>query len=154
MEPKIEKKAAFKIIGIQFRGNNDNNACPKLWDKFLPRIIEVKPFMVEPATAFGVCSNYDMKENILDYTVGLEVKDFSTIPDDMVSMEIPEQEYAIFECTLPTLMTALEKIQKKWLPKSNYMRAAGPEFELYDSDFDPENPESKLYLYIPIISKK
>lgn len=153
MEPKIVRKSSFQIIGMQFRGNNDNNACPKLWDKFAKRIADVKPFTTSPITAFGVCSNCDMENNIFDYTVGLEVKDSSRVPADMVSLEIPAQEYAVFECTLPTLMVVLDEIDKKWLPKSDYLRTAGPEFELYDADFDPEIPESKMYLYIPVVKK-
>ncbi len=153
MEPKIIRKSAFQIIGMQFRGNNDNNACPKLWDKFAPRMTEVKPFTTEPITAFGVCSNCDIENNIFDYTVGLEVADTKSVPADMISMEIPAQEYAVFESTLPTLMSTLDEIHKKWLPTSDYLPTAGPEFELYDRDFNPEIPESKLYLYIPIIKK-
>ena len=153
METTIVRKSSFKIIGIQFRGNNDNNACPKLWDKFAKRIADVKPLALDPITAFGVCSNCDIENNIFDYTVGLEVKDLSSIPTDMISMEIPAQEYAVIESTLPTLIVTLDTINNKWLPNSNYLRTSGPEFELYDAAFNPEVPESKLLLYIPIIKK-
>ena len=153
MEPIVKSKPAFTIIGLQFRGTNENNACPKLWDKFLPRMADLQPLLVEPVTAFGVCSDFDMKVNIFTYTVGLEVKDSNTIPNEMVSMEIPEQEYAIFETTLPSIMQTFEMIYKNWLPKSEYIRAGGPEFELYDTDFNPEIADSKMYIYVPVLKK-
>ncbi len=118
MEPKIIKKDTFQIIGIQFRGNNDNNACPKLWDKFIPRMGEVMPFVTQPVTSYGVCSDFDMEENIFTYTVGFQVKDLSTIPPNMISLKIPEQKYAVFTCSLPTIIKTIEHIYKKWIPSS------------------------------------
>jgi AraC family transcriptional regulator len=51
---------------------------------------------------------------------------------------------------LPTLMETYRKIYQTWLPKSDYQRADGPEFEFYDENFDGSNPDSTMYLYIPI----
>ncbi len=153
MEPTITIKSAFKLIGIQFRGTNENNACPKLWDKFLPRMAELQQQIAKPVTAFGVCSDLDIESNVFTYTVGLEVDNVSSIPSEMVSMEIPAHEYAIFECTLPTIMETIDNIYKNWLPTSGYLRAIGPEFELYDEEFNPEIADSKMYIYIPVINK-
>ena len=151
MEPKITTKPAFQIIGLQFRGNNDNNECPKLWDSFIQRFEEVKPLATNPITAFGVCADFDMQKNIFTYSAGLQVDNTDTIPEDMVSVSIPEQEYAVFECTLPSIMNTIDKIYKEWLPESKFKRADGPEFELYPPDFDPDKPESPIFIYIPII---
>ncbi len=153
MEPTISIKAAFQIIGIQFRGTNENNACPKLWDRFLPRMGELQGNLAKPVTAFGVCSDLDSDNNVFTYTVGLEVENSAIIPVDMVSMEIPAQEYAIFECSLPKIIETIDNIYKNWLPKSDFLRAIGPEFELYDEEFNPEIADSKMYIYIPVIKK-
>lgn len=153
MEPKFETKSAFDIIGLQIRGANNNGECPQLWNDFIKVVHEVKPLASTPIKAYGVCSDFDMQNNIFTYTVGLEVQDLSIIPLNMITLHIPKNEYAVFECTLPTLMQTLHDIHKNWLPNSPYMQGNNPEFEYYDTDFDPENPESKMYLYIPIIKK-
>ena len=41
---------------------------------------------------------------------------------------------------------------QQWLPQSGYKRAIGPEFELYDEKFNPQDPASMLYRYVPIVS--
>ena len=41
---------------------------------------------------------------------------------------------------------------QQWLPTSGYQRAAGPEFELYDEKFNPQDPTATLYLCVPIVS--
>ena len=41
-------------------------------------------------------------------------------------------------------------IYETWLMQSDYQRAPGPEFELYDENFDPEDPSSEMYFYVPV----
>ena len=38
-----------------------------------------------------------------------------------------------------------------WLPASGYQRAPTYEFELYDEEFDNQDPGSKFEYYIPIV---
>jgi len=68
----------------------------------------------------------------------------------MVSWDTPAQTYAVFSCTLPTLGSTLDHIHETWLPTSGYRHVKGPALELYDEDFDPENPDSLMCLFIPI----
>ena len=68
----------------------------------------------------------------------------------MVSKTIPAGEYAVFECTLPTIMETYDYITETWISKSGYKRGSGPDFERYDSDFNPEDPDSKMYIYFPV----
>lgn len=153
MDLIIKPKSSFKIIGLQLVGNSDNKEFPKLWERLTARAEEVKPLAKKPIVAYGVCSNFNMETNIFDYTAGLEVEDNSPIPEGMVELEIPIQDYAVFPCTLPTLMETIQKIYNDWLPNSEYKRANGPEFELYEADFDPNTENSTLYLYIPVEKK-
>jgi len=153
MEAHITTKPAFRVVGLKHRGNNDNNELPQLWDRFAERVAEVKPSAVEPITAYGICTNLDKQNNIFDYIAGLEVHRADRIPPGMVLFEIPEQEYAVFECTLPTIIVTIDLIYHTWLPGADYERTDGPEFELYDADFDPTVPESTLQICIPIREK-
>lgn len=150
MTPTFTSKKSFRIIGLQFRGNNNNNECPKLWESFSKRSDELIPKALKPVNAYGVCSDFEMEQKIFTYTAGLEVSNDATIPEGMVGLQIPEHEYAVFECTLPVLEKTIDYIYKTWLPKSEYKHSASLEIEYYDKDFDPQKPESIMYLYIPI----
>lgn len=149
MEPKIETRPAFTVVGIKYRGNNENNEIPQLWGTFGPRMDEV-PLKAESHVAYGVMGNLDESTGEFDYVAGFEVESVANIPEGMVSWALPEQTYAIFRCTLPIIREAFEYIFQTWLPASGYQHADGPEFELYDEEFNPEDPDSKLCIYIPI----
>lgn len=148
MEPEIKSKPAFTAVGMKYRGKNENNEVPQLWGEFGPRMNEIK-HIVGPA--YGVMDNYDEKSGEFDYVAGFEVDSTADIPAGMVSVDVPEQTYAVFTCTLPTLLEAFKYAYKTWLPQSGYNRADGPEFELYDENFNPEDETSKMYIYIPVV---
>jgi len=149
VEPKIVGKPAFTVAGIKYRGKNEQNEIPRLWESFVARMQEIRN-AVNPAVCYGVCDNMDGETGEFDYLAAVEVTDDADLPDGMVAWAIPAQTYAVFTCTLPTIAKAYEHIYQTWLPASKYKRACGPEFELYDADFDHQQPESKLHLYVPV----
>ena len=58
---------------------------------------------------------------------------------------------AIHDSTLPTIGKTYEYIHGTWFATSGYRHTGGPEFELYrDGEFDPEDPESLMHIYIPV----
>ena len=148
-EPKITNKPRFTVIGMKYRGKNEHNEIPQLWDQFMTREGEIKQ-KIDSNACYGVEDNIDETSGEFDYVAAFEVPSDADAPEGMVKWEVPEQNYAVFTCTLPTIREAYETAYKSWLPKSNYQRAAGPEFELYDQDFDHRDPGSPMYLYIPI----
>ena len=64
---------------------------------------------------------------------------------------MPAQQYAIFPTTLKTIHETYAYVFQEWLPGSGYQRAAGPDFEYYDEEFDASAAEPKLDIYIPIV---
>lgn len=66
------------------------------------------------------------------------------------------QTYAVFTHRVgnPVLSQDLPRvfnyIYGRWLPDSGYMAGEGPEFEYYDSRFDPSTNSGEIDLYIPI----
>jgi AraC family transcriptional regulator len=149
MEPRIVSRPAFTVVGMRYRGKPDQGEIPKLWSEFGPREGEVEP-KSDPPRCYGVMDNYDEATGEFDYVASFEVESIVNIPDGMVSWDVPEQTYAVFSCTLPTIAQVFEYVHGKWLPGSGYRHAAGPYFELCNEEFDPENPESEMYIYIPI----
>jgi AraC family transcriptional regulator len=148
-EPKITSKPAFSVVGMKYRGKNEQNEVPQLWDQFMTREGEIKE-KLDPNVCYGVMDNFDENSGEFDYVAAFEVEGEVEIPEGMVKWEVPEQTYAVFTCTLPTIREAYQYAYKSWLPGSGYQRAADPEFELYGQDFDHRDPNSPMYLYIPV----
>jgi AraC family transcriptional regulator len=148
MEPKIVHKAGFTAVGMEYQGKNENNEIAKMWQEFVPRTKEIKHANFTWGT-YGICRDLPEGEG-LNYLAGVEVDKAKDVPEGMVVWTVPEQTYAVFTCTLPTLHEAYRHAFETWLPQSEYKRGDGPDFELYTEEFDPEVEDSKMYIYVPI----
>lgn len=148
MEHQIVSKPAFTVVGMKYRGKNEHNEITQLWGQFVPRIREIRNRNPDPAT-YGVMYDYDEETGEFDYVAALHVNSASDLPEAMVSVEIPAARYAVFACTLPTLSPTYRQIHP-WLAQSEYEHAGTPEYEYYGEDFDPEDPNSPMSVYIPV----
>lgn len=72
----------------------------------------------------------------------------------MERWEVPAATYAVFRCTLNTLRQTFDYAYQEWLPNSPYERAPSPEFEYYGADYDPQNDDSPMSVFIPITPRK
>jgi predicted transcriptional regulator YdeE len=102
---------------------------------------------VTPPLAYGVMDHYDPQTGEFDYLAGFGVERVAQLPEGMISRTVPTQTYAVFPCTLPTIMQGIAAAHA-WLKESGTQRAAGPEFEFYDEHFMGD--DSTMYIYIPI----
>jgi AraC family transcriptional regulator len=150
MEPQFATRPAFTVVGLKYRGKNEEGEIPRLWGKLMERFDEIKGG-VKASNSYGVTGNFDQERGVFDYLAGFEIRSGSESPEGMETWRLPEQTYAIFPTTLPSLMETFDKITNVWLPESGYRRAEGPEFEFYDESFDPQDENSRLYLYIPVV---
>lgn len=149
MTPTIVEKPAFIVVGLKHNGAPGNEEIPKMWEQFAPRMDAI-PHRIHPTECFGVCANFDHAANTFDYLAAVAVDRTTDVPADMEPFEIPAQTYAVFPCTLPTLMQTIDYIYQEWLPGADYERTEGPEFELYGPDFRPGDGEFGMSLYIPV----
>jgi predicted transcriptional regulator YdeE/DNA-binding transcriptional MerR regulator len=148
VEPKIVHREAFTVVGMEYRGKNEHNEIKDMWDVFAPRMGEIKHPNWQWGS-YGVCRDMP-EEGGLHYLAGVEVEQVEEVPDGMTVWTVPEQTYAVFPCTLPTLHDAYRYAFEEWMPQSGYQRADGPDFELYTEEFEPDDPASTLYIYVPI----
>ncbi|THB73443.1 MAG: AraC family transcriptional regulator [Desulfobacteraceae bacterium] len=158
MEPEIKTKDTFKVIGLRYFGNNENNEIPQLWQEFMLRWDEV-PNLANPRHSYGVCT---VPENsgetqeagmAFEYVAGREVQTFEKIPDGMVAREVPGGKFAVFTHYGPlnNLKQTIEYIYGEWTRKGEYTIRGNVDFEFYNEKFDPAgSPASELFLYIPI----
>ena len=151
MEPKIESKNAFTVVGMKYRGKPEKDEIPALWRQFVPRIGEIKNLTGSHASfgGFGVMDNYDESTGQFDYVSAVEVTTAEDIPEGMMSWEIPAHKYAVLEFNFSEIHQAFKKIYA-WLPESGNKRAVGPEFEYYPPGFESSEPDSPMFIYIPI----
>ena len=150
MEPEFISRPAFTVIGIKYRGRNDNNEIPALWEAFFPDKATLIEHKVDPRVSYGVEDNMDMTTGEFDYMAGYEVPAGWPTPAGLERWEIPAQTYAVFNTTLPVIRQIFDYVYSEWLPQSGYRRVPGPEFELYDQDFDPGRGKLTMYLYVPV----
>ncbi len=142
----IEKKPSFEAVGLKYRGKNEKNEVPELWESFVPRVGEVKN-RADMAVSYGVMDNLDSETGEFDYIACVEVTSSEELPQGMVSTKVPDQTYAVFKAALPTIKEAFGQICREWLPESGHERSPGPEFELYGKEF---GVDQTIYIYIPI----
>jgi predicted transcriptional regulator YdeE/DNA-binding transcriptional MerR regulator len=148
MQPKIVHKPEFTAVGMEYRGKNENQEIKQMWQEFVPRIKEIKHANFTWGT-YGICRDMPAEEG-LKYLAGVEVDKVEDVPAGMAVWTVPEQTYAVFACTLPTLHEAYRHAFETWLPQSEYQRGDGPDFELYTDEFDDKVEDSKMYIYVPV----
>lgn len=147
MECVVKEWPAFTVVGLLYSGRNNAGQIPALWEKLDARIHEIPH---RPGAAFGVIDNFDMEQGSFDYVAGFEAAPDADLPDDVVLKDVPAQRYAVFDTTLADLRDTIDQIYGGWFPTSGFQRGPGPEFELYDAEFDPAEPGSVMQLFIPI----
>lgn len=150
MEPKFVTRSAFTLVGMTMRVKPQGKVPGQLWDEFGPRMSEIQHTILT-GVAYGVSDNMEMATGQFDYSAGLEVDSTADMPAGMVALDVPAQTYAVFSCTIPTIRETYQDIYGIWLPTSGYVRAPGPELELYSEAFNSRDPASVFDVYIPVL---
>lgn len=149
MDIKLEKKPAFTVVGMKYRGKNENKEIPQLWSQFLPRVSEIQN-ITDHDLCFGVEDNYDEVADEFDYLACIPVSHVETLPAGMERWDIPANTYAIFPTNLQKITDTYHYIYESGLADAKLERGTGPEFEYYDETFDAKDPNSTFYLYVPV----
>ncbi len=106
---------------------------------------------------YGIClfPSDDMDGETLSYLAAAEVGRISEIPEGMISLEMEEQEYAAFETQgdPETCHTTSDYIYGIWLPQSEYQRARGHDYEVFDRHYRLKDPSSRSLYFIPVQRK-
>jgi AraC family transcriptional regulator len=149
MEPEFVQRPAFTLVGIKYRGKNEQGEIPQLWNAFMDSMKDI-PRIVNPQVCYGAQNNFNEATGEFDYLAAYEVPEDSQPPAGMETWPVTAGHYAVFRTTLPDIMQTYEYIYGTWMPQSGYQRASGVEFELYDDTFNSQDPTSTLSLYVPL----
>lgn len=155
MNYRIEKKEAFRIVGI---------SCPL--EKELEKNFETVPALWGKAAAEGVIEklasmmNTDMKGVLGVSACGdnqnwkyyISVASTADIGGDLEEYTVPEADWAVFEGRGTNLsIQELEKrIVTEWLPGSGYEYGSAPDIEVY---LNPDPQDAVYEVWIPVIKK-
>lgn len=153
MEYRIEKKEAFRIVGVSAPLKKDleeNFACvPQLWgraaaDGTIPRLAALMDG--EPKGLLGVCDGLDSARYYI------AVASNAPAGEGLEAYTVPAFTWAVFpgEGDSAAAVQALERrVVTEWLPTSGYEYAEGPDVEVY------LNPEcTKFEVWIPVVKAK
>ena len=161
MDYRIEKKEAFRIVGVstplEKEIEKNFESVPKFWNKmaFNGTVEKLCSLMNgDPKGVMGV-SVHDGECDRWQYYIAVA----STLPVDMLSASVEVEEYIVPEATWAIFSgegaaSSIQELEKQiitdWLPSSGYEYANAPDVEVY---FDPNPEHTKYEAWIPVVSK-
>lgn len=169
MNPVIVEKPAFKVAGYGIRTNITGAAYTKdiasFWSNYDGENLESKMYnILNPAKhgEVGLCVPLSESGNAI-YLLGVIVDDFSKAEEDMLTVEVPKAQYAVF--TTPPVNTANDEEQKEfaeiiadtwkyifedWFKDSGYVYDEDKlDFEFYDERCH-HRQDTVMEIYIPV----
>ena len=147
---RFESGRPLLIAGLGERyGWETSRAAPAQWQRFTPYLGNI-PGQVGSAT-FGVACNGDDDGNF-DYIAGVEVNDFSDLPDGFSRVRVGPRKYAVFAHGghISTIRRTVNTIWSKWLADSGHEVADAPSFERFGEQFDARTGMGGFEIWIPI----
>lgn len=150
MQHTIQHQKKKLFIGLELRTNNAecSSAMPAHKERFFGENV---PSKIPNKVNGNILALYTDYEG--DYTkpyswiLGCEVSSLNEIPEGLVGKVIPESNYAVFTTQGGFPQGLIAAWQAIW--KSNLHRSYTSDFEVYRSDFDPQNnPQVKVYIAI------
>lgn len=141
METKIIEKPAINVVGITLKTSFKDDRSKSEIPAFFHRILEEHKLDSVPnrLNANQLCV-FEMKKDDPDfnYTMGVEVKNFSSSPENFTNMSIPASKYVsvkIVKRGHEDVGQAFGYIFKEWIPNSVFIPTGEPAFIYYDEMF-------------------
>jgi predicted transcriptional regulator YdeE len=104
---------------------------------------------------YGIVCGVDHAGQSFEYMCAVEVEGFDALPEGTGRLRLPEAYYAVFTYSGPVsgLKGAWGYLFNEWLPASGRKAAQSPDFEVYDSRFDPQTRSGEVELWLPIVDE-
>ena len=168
MDYKIKTMAGFKVIGFarEFDSETSYVEIPKFWDeireKYAARVwsgnapanAQEKAIVDNDIGEYGVCVD-DVGCNKFRYFVAGIYKG-GEVPEGMSVYELPEFEWAVFDCYGPcpnALQDVNTKIWKEWLPGNPDFEFPGRANIEWYGDEDPSSENYHSAVWSPVKKK-
>lgn len=151
---EISEKKEFYIVGVGYKGKNKKREVPKLFNKFIENISEIKGDIVHSGL-YGF-ETWDEEEfyttGEFGYLAAIEVLNVDEIPEGMVMKKIEANKYAVFNLpnTIEDIQTITNKIYMRLFEEEKFTLIEDYAFEFYSRDFKPNGEGKNAYYFIPI----
>lgn len=156
MDYRIEKKEAFRIVGIKrhFKVPDESDiVVPQFWKEIYEKGIFEEMYKLSTGNPKGVHGFIEvLDEETVDYTIGC-VSDKEP-HEGMTSQMIPALTWAIFELTgpiKPLIADTWKRIFAEWLPTSNYKYAGPIDIECFCYPGDRRDEDFRFEIWIPVV---
>ena len=169
MKPIFLKKPAFKVAGYGIQtniaGSNYTKDIASFWSNYDGENLETKMYEIlkpQKHGEVGLCISSSENGNVI-YLLGVIVNDFSRVNGEMLTVEVPEAEYAVF--TTPPVDTTNESKQDEfaevikstwkfifedWFKDSGYAYDESKiDFEFYDERCHFRS-DTVMDIYVPV----
>jgi predicted transcriptional regulator YdeE len=148
----IRQLDELKLVGFRVLCDGDQyiNEIPKTSLTIQDRIIDIK-HVISPDQQIGAFMVDSASETEDGYWVCVQVKIFEDIPEDMVSLTVPPQKYAVITHEGPNhdIRNSYERLHE-WIMKNNYTRVLNKwHIELF-LDYENKN-QLKVQLFDTIL---
>ena len=173
MKPELRHKEAFQVAGYGIRTNIASGYTKDIaayWENYEGENLESKLYqLLNPPKHGEVCMCVPSNgEGDMLYLLGVIVEDFEKVTKDMVTVMVPEADYAVFT-TMPVdtsasndqggadfskaIKATWKYIFEEWFPESGYQYDESKlDFEFYDERCHAR-PDTVMEIYVPIIKK-
>lgn len=151
--PIIQEVEAKRLVGKSQMMSLVDFRVEELWNSFLP--ISIKNTLSADLISMTIYQSsyfidFDPSAEFEKWAA-VEVSEFEDVPADLRTFILPKGLYAIFHYQgLSSDNSIFRYIFDEWLPNSNYVLDARPNFEVLGEKYKNNNPESEEDIYIPI----
>jgi AraC family transcriptional regulator len=174
MKPEFIRKKAFQVAGYGIKTNISSGYTKDIaayWENYEGENLETKLYqLLNPPKHGEVCMCVPSNgEGDMIYLLGVVVEDLSKVTNDMITVEVPEADYAVFT-TMPVdtsdtkeddgydftnaIKTTWKYIFEEWFPNSGYQYDESKlDFEYYDERCH-SRPDTVMEIYVPITRKE
>ena len=157
LEPEIYNQSKLLLVGLKTcfysvdsEKNNIAEKLPPLWSDFLSRKNEIEN--ITSSIAYGVVQQTKENTDQLEYFAAVEVSTLGTLPQNMVSVEIPASRYAKFthRGEVKSINNTVNYIYSSWLLQSGMRHTYGADLEFYGAEYHPVSDKSIIHYAIPV----
>lgn len=157
LEPEIYTQKPMLLVGLKTvfysvdsEKNNIAEKLPPLWTAFLCRMHEVQHRVA--GMCYGVVRQTKTAADQLEYYAAIEVSALDTLPESMVSIELPAATYAKFthQGAVKNINNTVNYIYSSWLLQSGMRHTYGADLEFYGAGYHPVSDASVMHYAIPV----
>jgi len=148
--PRLASEELLRVVGMPDSCSFDTTIqIPAQWQRFMLYYNAI-PAKLD-STPVGLAGAVD-DEGRFSYTCGVEVSRFGDVPKELVKIELPPRDYAIFEHRrhVSTLYDTYSAIWNTALPSMGRTLADAPVIERHNPQFDPRTGEGGIALWVPL----